>query len=428
VSTPEPSPAPDTISPTAVLTAERKGDTADEAPTVAAAPAAARAEWPGFRGRDRDGVVHGARIDTNWSASPPVQLWRRPVGPGWSSFAVRGELFYTQEQRGDDEIVAAYRVSTGEPVWAHRDAARFWESNGGPGPRATPTIGGDLLYAFGATGILNALDAATGRVAWSRNVATDSKTVVPDWGFSSSPLLVDDLVVVAAGGTLVAYDRGTGVMRWTGTSGGAGYSSPHLLTIQGTPQIVLQAGGGVASVAPADGKRLWEHTVTTSAMAAPIIQPAVAGDDHLLVVRGDASGVHRLAVSRGAAGWAVENRWQSSGLKPNFNDLVVHRGHAFGFDGSILACIDLADGTRKWKGGRYGSGQLVLLADQDLLLVISEEGELALVSAAPDAFKEVARIPAINGKTWNHPVLVGDVLLVRNGEEMGAFRLPLQPR
>ena len=134
------------------------------------------------------------------------QLWRRPIGPGWSSFAVHGDLLYTQEQRGDDEIVAAYRVSTGVPVWKHRDAARFWESNGGAGPRATPTFSGGRVYAFGATGILNALDAADGRVVWSRNVAADSQTKVPDWGFASSPLLVGDLVIVAAAGKLVAYE------------------------------------------------------------------------------------------------------------------------------------------------------------------------------------------------------------------------------
>ena len=397
----------------------------DEPTALPSAPAAADtgAGWPGFRGPDRDSVIRGVRIETDWSASPPVELWRRPIGPGWSSFAVRGELLYTQEQRGDDEVVAAYNVTTGEPAWRHTDTARFWESNGGAGPRATPTLSGGRVYTFGATGILNALNADDGAVVWSRNVASDAGAKVPGWGFSSSPLVVDDVVIVAAAGQLVAYDLATGDPRWFGAAGG-GYSSPHLLTIDGVAQIVLMSGAGAAGYAPADGTLLWEHAWP----GAPIVQPALTADGDILIsTAGGAGGVgtRRLAVTHGPGGWTIEERGTSRGLKPYFNDFVVHEGHAFGFDGSILACIDLEDGTRVWKGGRYGHGQLFLLPDQDLLLVLSEDGELALVAAASDQFTELARFPALDGKTWNHPVLVGDLLLVRNGQEMVAFRLSL---
>jgi outer membrane protein assembly factor BamB len=368
-------------------------------------------------------MVRGVRIETDWSASPPVELWRRPVGPGWSSFAVRGNLLYTQEQRGNEEVVACYHATTGQPVWAHRDAARFFESNAGAGPRATPTLSQGRVYTFGATGILNALDAADGSVVWSRNVLSDNGAEVPNWGFSSSPLVVDDLVIVAAAGQLLAYDLATGDPRWSGPAG-QGYSSPHLVTIDGVAQILLMGGAGATSVAPADGNVLWEHPWKGS----PIVQPAMTADGGVLIVANAASGTRRLAVARGPGGWTVEERWTSLGLKPYFNDFVVHDGHAFGFDGRILACIDLEDGARKWKGGRYGNGQLVLLPDQDVLLVLSEEGELALVGATPDQFTELARYPVIQGKTWNHPVLVGDVLLVRNGEEMVALRLSLAER
>jgi len=403
------------------------------ADTPLASPAAGEregGEWPGFRGPGRDGVVRGARIEADWTSSPPVELWRRPVGPGWSSFAVQGGRLYTQEQRGEDEIVSCYDVTSGEPVWAHRDTARFWESNAGPGPRATPTLDGGRVYTFGATGIVNALDSGSGAVVWSRDAAADTLTEVPGWGFAGSPLVVGDTVVVAAAGVLVAYDAATGDRRWQGPPGGSGYSSPQLLTIEGQEQVVLLNGRGAIGVAPSDGTVLWEHEWPGDG----IVQPALTGEGDVLIGTGSGlgaghgMGVRRIAVRHGADGWTTEERWTSAGLKPYFNDFVVHEGYAFGFDGSILACIDLADGQRRWKGGRYGHGQIVLLPDQDLLLVLSEKGELALVRAVPDQFTEVARVPAIEGKTWNHPALVDDVLLVRNDREMAACRVSLEGR
>ena len=400
----------------------------DTKPALPAEPSGAAlsdtpAEWPGFRGPLRDGIVPGVSIVTDWSASPPVELWRRPIGPGWSSFAVQGDLLYTQEQRGEDEVVACYRVSTGEPVWAHGDPVRFYESEGGVGPRATPAIHAGVVYAHGATGIVNALDAKTGQRLWTRNVVADTGNENPGWGFSSSPLVVDDLVVVAAGGKLVAYDVASGEPRWVGPDSKSGYSSPHLLTLGGERQILLMCGKGATAVAPTGGKLLWEHKLPSGGR---IVQPAMTDDGDVLISDGDyGDGNHmrRVSVTHDGSGWSTQERWSSTGLKPNFSDFVVHHGHAYGFDGPILSAIDLADGTRKWKGGRYGHGQLLLLPDQDVLLLVSEKGELALVAAAPDKFTELARAPAIQGKTWNHPVLVGDVLLVRNGEEMAAFRL-----
>jgi len=391
------------------------------------APLTKDAAWPGFRGPDRDGVARGVRIEADWSRIPPVQLWRRPIGPGWSSFAVHAGLLFTQEQRGDEEIVACYRVATGKPVWRHRDAVRFWESNGGAGPRATPTLSNGRVYTLGATGILNALEADDGAVVWSRNVAADTGTEVPTWGFAGSPLVIDDVVIVAAAGKLAAFDIATGESRWFGPAHGGGYSSPHRLTIGGVTQVLLQSDAGVTSVAPASGTVLWEYAWPGAA----IVQPALTADGDVLVATGSATGglgIRRLAVAAGPGGWTVEERWTSAGLKPYFNDFVVHNGHAFGFDGNILACIDLENGARTWKGGRYGYGQLLLLPDQDMLLVLSEEGEFALVGATPEQFREFARFPGVEGKTWNHPVLTGDVLLIRNGEEMAAFQLPLAGR
>ncbi len=407
------------------------------APVVAAAPVAVATsapavavpaappvlpEWPGFRGPNRDSIVAGTAILTDWSQQKPAELWRKPIGPGWSSFAVAGDRLYTQEQRGEEELVSCYNATTGDPVWIHRDQARFWESNAGAGPRGTPALHDGRVYSFGATGILNALDAGTGARLWSRNVAEETATKIPGWGFSSSPLVVGDNVIVAAGGQLAAYDRNTGKPLWQGPKSGGGYSSPHLFTAGGVTQVVLQSGKAIHAVDPRDGKLLWKHEWPPSG---PIVQPAVLDRD-LLITAGDGAGMQRLALTGKDGDWKPEQRWATMGLKPNFNDYVAHNGHVYGFDNAILACIDADDGQRKWKGGRYGHGQLLLLRDQNLLLVLSEEGEIALVKAEPDQFTELARMPVLEGKTWNHPVLVGDRLYVRNGTEMVALRLPVR--
>jgi outer membrane protein assembly factor BamB len=425
---PKPAPEVKPEDPTVDRTAAKPAAAAPskEAP-VSATVAIAAPEWPGFRGPRRDSVIHDLRINTDWEKTPPVEVWRRPIGPGWSSFAVQGDRLYTQEQRGEEEIVSCYNAATGAPIWMHRDKARFYESNGGAGPRATPTLHDGRVYTLGATGIVNVLDAATGRAVWSRNAEADTGAPRPGWGFAGSPLVVGDLVIVAASGRLAAYDLATGHPRWTRATGGGGYSSPHLATIDGVPQILLPTGGGVASVALADGALLWQQTLD----GVSILQPAFTPDGDLLIATGDmmgGAGIRRMSIKRASDGWTVEGRWTSRGLKPYFNDFVVHEGHGYGFDGSILAAIDLTDGTRKWKGGRYGNGQLVLLPEQDLLLVLSEEGDLALVAARPNQFTELARFAALEGKTWNHPVIVGDFLFVRNGEEMAAFRLPVTGR
>lgn len=418
----EPPPPPPSPAKAAEATLPEPAPAAVAVPRSAPKVPATLPEWPGFRGPGRDGVARGLRISTDWSGTPPVEVWRRKAGPGWSSFAIGGGLIYTQEQRGDFEIVACYRAATGEPVWTHRDKARFWESNAGAGPRSTPALADGVVYSLGATGILNALQAETGALVWTRNAAAETGAKTPGWGFAGSPLVVDGTVVAALSGHLIAYDAATGSALWSVLAGGTSYSSPHLLTTEGGAQIVLATGSGLTAVEPATGAVLWKHAWPGFAP----LQPAVVPEGLLLATSGDMGGIgiRRLAIAPGTAGWAVEEKWTSTGLKPYFNDFAVHQGHAYGFDGAILACIDLKDGTRKWKGGRYGHGQMLLLPDQDALLVLSEEGELALVSATNSAFEELARIRVLEGKTWNHPAVSGNTLLIRNGEEMAAYRLP----
>ena len=405
---------------------------ASASPAAPVAPAAVEiAAWPGFRGPARDNVLAGVTIGTDWSRNPPQEIWRRPVGPGWGSFALVANRLCTQEQRDEDEVVVCYDAASGEPIWLHAYPARFWEALGGAGPRATPTYHDGRLYTLGATGVLNCLDAATGEPAWTRNIADDTGASVPDWGFASSPLVVDDLVIVHAAGApegraVVAYDLAAGEPRWFGQAGGAGYSSPHLTTIDDVRQIVMITGAGAFGLEPETGDLLWKHEWPMGGGGSRVVQPTILDGGGILIGTIFGMGTRKIAVSSDASGaWSVDEGWTSRGLKPYYNDLVVHRGTAFGFDGNIMAAIDVETGERAWKGGRYGNGQVLLLPDQDLLLVLSEQGELALVRASAERFEEVARIQVLDGKTWNHPVVVGRVVYLRNGKEAAAYQLPV---
>lgn len=376
------------------------------------------AEWPGFRGPDRNSIVYGSKISTNWSAKPPAELWRRSIGPGCSSFAVHGNLLYTMEQRGEYETVSCYNLTNGTPVWIHRDKARFYDSHAGPGPRSTPTLAGDRVYTLGATGILNVLDAANGSAIWTRNASSDAGVKIPNWGFASSPLLAGDVVIIAVAGKLAAFDISNGDPRWFGEDGGSGYSSPQMLTLNGVPQVLLMSKAGAMSIDPANGKKLWDYSWP---IGDRVLQPALIENGDLLLTE-EYRNIRRISVTQEGDAWKIKELWTSANLKMVFNDVVIHKGYAYGFDGPFVTCIDLLDGKRMWRGNRY-QGFTLLLADQDIILVLTEKGELALVSASPDKFTELSRYQALNGKTWSHPVLAGNIIVVRNAQEMAAFRL-----
>jgi outer membrane protein assembly factor BamB len=245
------------------------------------------------------------------------------------------------------------------------------------------------------------------------------------WGFASSPLVVADLVVVYAGAAnagMIAYDRHSGEKAWTCPAGTHSYSSPHLAD----PELILMmSNAGLAAADAADGSLVWQYD-WPSADDARIIQPALLENGDILVATGYGLGTHCVSPTKTNAGWQVRMVWESRNLKPYFNDLVCHDGYIYGFDDKIMTCIDPESGNRVWKGGRYGYGQLLLLADQSVLLVTSERGDVALVEARPDGYKELAKFHAMDGKTWNHPVVAHGKLFVRNAEEAVCYKLPLK--
>jgi outer membrane protein assembly factor BamB len=387
--------------------------------------AAGPGDWTAFRGDARDGVIRGVTISANWSTKSPEEVWRRRVGPAWSSVIVVGDRLFTQEQRDQNEAVVCYDARTGKERWAREDKARFWETVSGAGPRATPTFADGRIYTLGATGILNCLDAATGKRHWSGDVREDSGGKSPMWGLSGSPLVVDGLVVAYGGKDLLAYHVRTGEPAWNVDVGRESYSAPQLATVAGKRQILFLAERGLTAHEPATGELLWESG-TVMAGAPRAVQAHVLGKADIVAGTLTGPGVARIGVSQ-EGGWRANESWATTELNPEFPDFVVHDGHAYGFDSGIFCCIELESGTRRWKGGRFGRGQVMLLADQPALLVLTEKGQAVLLAANPERREEIGRFQALNGKTWNHPVIAHGRMYVRNAEEMVCYDLGMAP-
>jgi outer membrane protein assembly factor BamB len=383
--------------------------------------------WPQFLGPSRNSTLpDGPKLARDWAAQPPQKLWRQPIGAAWSGFAVAGDRAITMEQRGKDELVVCYDLLTGSVTWIHADAALFENTIAGEGPRTTPTIASDKVLTLGATGILNCLDLATGKAAWSRNILAENGRRVSTWGASGSPLVLGGNVIVNPGGkfgrSLAAYRLADGGRTWSGGDDDAGYSSPCAATLCGVPQVLIFNEHAVFGHDQATGRVLWQHPWNPA--HAHVTQPITLDGDRVLVSSGYGEGSQLLQLQRDDTGrFAVKLLWKTRKLKSKFNNMVVRDGHVYGLDDGTLACADLATGELKWREGRYGHGQFILV--RDLLLITAENGDVALVEPAPSGRRELARFPAVTGKTWNPPALAGDLLLVRNDEEAACYRLPV---
>ncbi len=382
-------------------------------------------DYPQFQGPNRDGTLSGPDLARDWQADPPEELWRQPIGPAWSGFAVAGSAAFTQEQRGDEELVTCYDLVSGQLIWSHADRAHYATTIAGEGPRATPTVTADCVYTEGATGVLNCLDRGTGKVVWSKNIVMENKARENDWGMAGSPLVLGDRVIVSAGGpdnrSLVAYDRNTGEFVWGGGSDHAGYSSPRLATLAGVKQILIFNAGEVAAHDPADGKVLWTYPWWRG--HPHVANPLVLPPDRVLISTGYGRGSALLKIGQTNGQWTATRLWRSIRLKSKFANLIYHGGYIYGLDDGIMVCLDPANGAVKWKDGRYGHGQMILVAD--LLLILSEDGQLVLVEPVPEEHRELTRFTAFKEKTWNPPALAGRYLLVRNDKEAACFKMPV---
>jgi len=382
--------------------------------------------FPQFLGPDRSGVLASIPLRRDWDHSPPKILWRQPIGLGWSAFAVSGQHAVTQEQRREEELIVCYELETGHALWAHTNRVRFSETLGGDGPRATPTIQQGRVWAMGASGILDCLEEATGRLVWSRDVLGENHLSNLSWGKSCSPLLAHGLVVVTGGEqrekTILAYDAATGKPVWQAGRDRASYCSPLLAPVCGQEQILMVNGHSVTGHDPHSGDILWEYPWPDE--FAKATQPLVIDTNRVFIAAGYGVGCVMLKINRSAAGeWSAVAIWKNRNLKPKLTNLVRRGQYVYGLDDGVLTCVNLEQGNREWKEGRYGHGQILLV--DDLLVLQAESGDVVLVEVSPEKPRERARFPALQGKTWNNPVLVRDLLLVRNDQEVACYRLPL---
>ena len=387
----------------------------------------AYADYPQFRGPDRSAVLSGPGLTTDWDSNPPQLIWRRAIGEGWSGFAIAGEFAVTQEQDGPNELVTCYSRFSGERIWRHEDRGRFDTVVGGTGPRATPTVVDARVYTLGATGHLNSLDLTTGERIWHKELTDEPTVAIPPWGFCGSPLVVDSLVVVCAGGqtdnSMIAYHKDSGERLWAAGSDSAEYSSPQLARLRNTPQILIFSRLGIFSHKPQTGQILWNFSWPLETRN--VAQPLVLDDKRIVVSSGYGVGSKLVQIGLTPDGrFSTDLIWESIRLKAKFASFVGHNGYIYGLDDGILTCIDVMEGNRMWKRGRYGHGQLILVSNK--LLVSTEKGEVVLVEANHEEFIELCRFQAIEGKTWNTPALAGPHLLVRNSREAACYELPIE--
>jgi len=406
----------------------RAGSAAADAPvdSVALLAALASPAWPHFRGPRGDGSQTGMRFSDDWSARPPREVWRNRIGPAWSSFAVGGDRLYTQEQRLEEEVVSCYDARTGRPIWSFASPSRFFESLGGLGPRGTPTLADGSVYALGAEGILVRVNAVDGTPVWKADLkAASGRKEPPMWGFSSSPCVDGGVVVVHGGGEgdmgIVAFDVDDGQVAWTAPAGEMSYASVQKITLLDRGYLCLLSNSGVHLLEPVTGKPVFDYPFAHQGYRA--CQAQVIDGSKLLIPAGMGTGTRLVEFSATENGLQANELWTSLDMKPDYNDILVHDRHIYGFDNAIFACIGLEDGKRRWKGGRYAKGQALLLADAGLIVVVSEKGELVLLRATPEKHEEIGRIEALHGKTWNHPAVVGDRLYVRNADEVVCYEL-----
>ena len=378
------------------------------------------ADWPQWFGPNRDGVSAETGLLKNWPDSGPVFLWRTPLGEGFSSIAIARGAAYTMFAEGKDEYAVCLDAATGEERWRVRTPrSNFSDWQGGNGPRSTPIIDKERAFFFGANGQLYALNIEDGEIVWTHHFQTEFISDPPHWGFSTSPLLEGKLLIVEVGGpsgkSFIAFDKTTGRVAWASQDDAPSYASPIAITVSDVRQIVFFPVSGLVGVAAKDGRFLWRHPWQTG----PDVNaatPLFLAPDRLFISSGYGKGAAVIQLVSQKGQFSVKKVWRNRSMKNQFATSIHHEGHLYGFDNAILKCIAADTGQEQWRKRGFQKGSLIF-ADGHLI-VLGEQGKLALVEATPEAYIEKASAQVLSPRCWTPPTLSNGRLYLRNHSEM----------
>ena len=377
-------------------------------------------DWPQWRGPNRDGRSAEKGLLKDWPAGGPPLAWQATgAGEGYSSFAVSNGRVYTLGARSGTEYLIAYDAASGKRLWEAANGRRF-DNDRGSGPRATPTVDGDKVYAFGASGDLSAIDAASGKPLWKVNVLSKFGGSNIQWGLSESPLVLSDRILVNAGGPIVALKKTDGSQIWKSDgSEPAGYSSAVLIDVGGIQQAVFFTHSRVVGVDVNTGKRLWNYQPVANDVAN--IATPIVRENRVFVSSDYGTGAALLELTPSGGGVRSKEVYFTRDMRNHHASSVLVGDHLYGFSSAILTAMNFGTGQVAWRDRSVGKGSLVFADDR--LYLYSEGGTVGLVEANPAAYREHGRFQIRSGNlpTWSHPVVSGGKLFLRDQDTIYAY-------
>ncbi len=374
-------------------------------------------DWPQWRGPNRDGI--SSESVSVWSGKQPTEIWRRTIGEGFSAVSVANGRVYTMDTDGIDEFVVCLEAESGDEIWRVRSGVFYEEGMGGNGPRSTPIIDGDQLYTVSAVnGRLLALNTLDGNQIWSVSMTEDFGSKRPTWGYSMSPVIDGDQLITEVGGknSVVAFNKTNGNVLWRSSTYQLGYSSPIIVNTNNTKQAILFTASGLVSLNPKDGQQYWKYDWETSYQV-NAATPVLISDNRYFVSSGYDTGAAVVQVHSSANNkFGVQEIWRNKEMKNHFATVVSLDGYLYGFDNSILKCIDANTGELAWRKRGHGKGTLILAQDQ--LIILSDKGKLTIGTANPKAFQAKATAKVLSGRCWTMPTLANGKLYLRSMDEI----------